>query len=177
MDVQSSREPSSEGVSFPDAGAALPSGDAVPIPAEEEFSREVPGPVRGALLVCGLGLSALLVTAAWLKPDPYGLGLGTHEQLGLPPCGFREYFGIRCPSCGMTTSWSYLVRGRVLSALASNTGGTLLGVIALLATPWMLISALRGKWFLGIPSEPWVLATLGAFVVVTLVDWVVRVAW
>ena len=77
----------------------------------------------------------------------------------------------------MTTSWSYLVRGQVLSALASNTGGTLLGVLALLAAPWMVISALRGKWFLGIPSEPLVLSALGAFVVVTLADWLVRLLW
>ncbi len=172
-----SRESSLGGVPA-SAGEPDPPPQAVPpLSAEEESSGEISSPLRAALLMFGLGLLALLGTAAWLKPDPYGLGLGTHEQLGLPPCGFREYFGIRCPSCGMTTSWSYLVRGRVLSALASNTGGTLLGAIAMLAAPWLVISALRGKWFLGIPSEPWVLATLGAFVVVTLVDWVIRLIW
>ncbi len=172
---------SSEGMCPEHSPTAETPAEQEAVPAEFVFppvrNQRVPGYARWLLLFFGLGLFVLLGTAAWLKPDPYGLGLGTHEQLGLPPCGFREYFGIRCPSCGMTTSWSYLVRGRVLSALASNTGGTLLGVLALLAAPWMVISALRGKWFLGIPSEPLVLSALGAFVVVTLADWLVRLLW
>ncbi len=172
LGMPSSRESSLENISARGGDSTVPL-----LPAREESLGTISGGARGLLLLFGLGLFGLLGVAAWLKPDPYGLGLGTHEQLGLPPCGFREYFGIRCPSCGMTTSWSYLVRGQVLSALASNAGGTLLGVIALLAAPWLVISALRGKWFLGIPSEPWVLAALAAFVVVTLADWAVRLLW
>ncbi|RMG03430.1 MAG: DUF2752 domain-containing protein, partial [Planctomycetota bacterium] len=51
-----------------------------------------------------VGLAGLLVIAAVLRPSP--TGLGTHQQLGLPPCTFRAMFGSRCPTCGMTTAWS-----------------------------------------------------------------------
>jgi hypothetical protein len=55
--------------------------------------------VRIFVLLGGFGLIALLATARWLTPD--ARGLGTHEQLGLPPCGFYLWYGLPCPSCGM----------------------------------------------------------------------------
>ncbi len=42
--------------------------------------------VRLALALVALGWAAIFVIAWLLKPDPRGLG--THEQLGLPPCPF-----------------------------------------------------------------------------------------
>ena len=79
------------------------------------------------------GLAALLAVAVALKPSP--LGLGTHQQLGLPPCSFQVLFGWPCPSCGMTTSSAHLVRGQLFGALRANVGGTLLGLIAVVAAP------------------------------------------
>ena len=60
--------------------------------------------------MAGLTLVSLLAVAGSLQPSP--AGLGTHEQLGLPSCTFRWLFGMRCPSCGMTTSWSHAMRGQ-----------------------------------------------------------------
>jgi hypothetical protein len=49
---------------------------------------------------------ALLVIARVLVPDPSGLG--THVQLGLPPCAFLQVTQLPCPTCGLTTSFAYM---------------------------------------------------------------------
>jgi hypothetical protein len=130
------------------------------------------GAQRRLLAALGLGLILILVIAATLKPDPRGYG--THRQLGWPPCGTRMLLGIRCPSCGMTTSWAHLVRGHLRSALRANVAGTLLGLAAIAAVPWLLLSAVRGRWLWRGPSP--MVAALGAAGVigVAILDWFVR---
>ena len=80
-------------------------------------------------------LVAVLGVAAWLTPDPSGMG--THEQLGFPPCTSVSLLGLRCPACGMTTSWALMSEGRIAEALSANTGGAMLFVIAWLSVPWL----------------------------------------
>jgi hypothetical protein len=104
------------------------------------------GPVLGRVYAAGLALGAigLLVTAAWLAPG--GRLMGTHRQLGLPPCGFVTMTGLPCPTCGMTTAFAYTVRGRVLAAAQSQLAGLVLaiGVMAVaLASLW---TALTGRY-------------------------------
>ncbi|MFK7930991.1 MAG: DUF2752 domain-containing protein [Myxococcota bacterium] len=41
-------------------------------------------------------------------------------------CGMKTALGLPCPQCGMTRSWVYLVRGRVLDAFTFNAAGALL---------------------------------------------------
>ena len=79
---------------------------------------------RIGLICLGLLLFALLFTAAMLEPNP--AGLGTHMQLGLPGCTMYTFSGIRCPGCGMTTSWAHTMNGNLESAIRSNVGGVLL---------------------------------------------------
>src|SRR3954447_16098360 len=57
--------------------------------------------VLAGVAVC---LGTVLGVACWLRPDPRGMG--THQQLGLPPCTFYLYTDVPCPSCGMTTSFT-----------------------------------------------------------------------
>jgi hypothetical protein len=127
---------------------------------------------RTLCLLFGGGLLVVLITARMLQPSEYGYG--THQQLGLPPCTFTSMFGIRCPSCGMTTSWSNLTRGRVITALESNTGGVLLGLTSMLAAPWLLVSGIRGRWLLFSMNEKIALIGGSAIMVVTLIDWAWR---
>lgn len=129
---------------------------------------------RVLLLALGGVLAALLATAWRLTPSPRGLG--THQQLGLAPCTVEQWFGLRCPSCGMTTAWAHVVRGQVLAAMRANAGGALLAVLALGGTPWLLASGAQGRWIIGRPSEWWLLAAALAIVVITLVQWAVRVS-
>lgn len=129
---------------------------------------------RGGCAAIGLVLLALLALAAWLSPDPYGEGYGTHRQLGLPPCSFIQVFGFRCPSCGMTTAWSYVVRGRLQSAVAANAGGALTAIIAALAAPWCLAAAARGRCLVWRPTAVVWLTLTFTVLAVTLVDWGLR---
>src|SRR5262245_38782296 len=80
-----------------------------------------------AAFVSGVLAVALLV-ASQLRPD--ARGWGTHEQLGLPPCMLYAVTGIRCPACGMTTSWALVTHGRLAEALATHTIGTVLAGVA-----------------------------------------------
>ena len=91
--------------------------------------------VRLLLVAWGVFLLAGFSLAVSLAPNP--AGFGTHQQLGLPPCSFQTMFGIPCPSCGMTTSFSHFVRGQWLRAAAANLGGLLLAIL-LLSITWIV---------------------------------------
>jgi hypothetical protein len=127
---------------------------------------------RVMLAILGLGLIAMLVIAAVLSPNP--AGMGTHQQLGLPPCSSVMIFGVRCPACGMTTSWAHLMHGQVIESASANTGGLLLALFAIAAGPWMLASGIRGQWWIGALEPQWVLAGSGVVMFVTLVQWIWR---
>lgn len=127
-------------------------------------------------ILMGIGgaiLAGLLATAAWLTPST--AGMGTHQQLGLPPCTLVQLTGTRCPSCGMTTSWSHLMNGNVWGSLKANTAGCLLGLIALFLAPWMLSSAVLGRLTIAAPSDLVLIAITILVVLVTLGDWLVRI--
>ena len=131
------------------------------------------GPVqRLAMIAAGGVLIGLLITAWRLTPNAQGMG--THRQLGLPPCTIVQWFGVRCPSCGMTTSWSHMMRGHVVSSLQANAGGALLALVALACGPWLVVSGLRGRWTLVRPHETVVLSAGVTIIVVTLTDWTLR---
>ena len=87
-------------------------------------------PIRCSLLVAAAGLAGLLVLARKLEPDPRGFG--THTQLGLRPCAFLTVTGRLCPTCGMTTSFAWFVRGRIDRSWQANPAGCL---YALLTVP------------------------------------------
>ena len=129
-------------------------------------------PQRALCCLTGSGLLLLLGVACWLDPD--SRGFGTHQQLGLPPCTFSSVFGIRCPSCGMTTSWSHALRGELVMAARSNVGGLLLALLSVLSGPWLLVSGIRGNWTGWYPNE-WVGVVVGGVVLLTtLIDWMWR---
>lgn len=127
-----------------------------------------------ALGVALLGVAGLLVLRQRTQPDP--AGHGTHEQLGLEPCGWLAEWGVPCPGCGVTTSLSLFAHGRLAESAATQPLGFALGAGALglfvLALAWTLTgrdlgrSARHDRW------APWVLAgALG----VTL-SWVYKLA-
>lgn len=54
---------------------------------------------------CASAILAVLCIAAWLRPD--SAGHGTHQQLGLFPCGWVMALNKPCPTCGMTTAFAH----------------------------------------------------------------------
>ena len=130
--------------------------------------------IRGLLVVLGGGLISLLIVAMCLTPS--SKGYGTHTQLGLNPCSFTTMVGFRCPSCGMTTSWSHLVRGNIFQSLRSNSGGTMLALASAVSGPWLLVSGLIGRWWIRQPNEWAVVGVATLIVIVTMVDWGIRLS-
>jgi hypothetical protein len=129
---------------------------------------------RLVLTTAGLAMLALLATAARLTPNQSGMG--THQQLGLPPCTVVGWFGIRCPSCGMTTAWSHAVRGNFLAAVRVNAGGALLAVLAAIGGPWFAASGMMGRWVASPPKEMWVFGAAMLVAIVTLIQWALRIS-
>ena len=120
-----------------------------------------------ALLVVGL-VVAMLVT-----PDERGFG--THERLGLSPCGFLANFGICCPTCGMTTSVAHFVRGQMMSSVLANPAGFVVAALSCIALPWSLISLFAGRtWLINDAGRVtlWVITALTASAVS---QWLIRV--
>ena len=105
-----------------------------------------------------IALSAMsgvvLTIARVLSPSPNGLG--THQQLGLPPCFFHQWTGIPCPTCGMTTSFAYTVRFHFYEAFVTQPFGMFACVLTVLMiptsfvlmrrrVPWMKLLTARGS--------------------------------
>jgi hypothetical protein len=132
--------------------SSAPSHHQIGVSAQElPHRKELSGRTRLLCVLLGVGLSALLGIATVLQPDPHHHG--THQQLGLPPCTFYYLFGVPCPTCGMTTSWAHLMRGEILTSFRVNAGGAILGMLAILAVPWSLATAIRGRPIARLPRE------------------------
>ena len=138
--------------------------------------------VRIGLLAIAVGLVLLFAVAAWI--NPYGADgrpqvMGTHQQLGLPPCNFMRLTGYPCPSCGMTTSFALLMHGDLVNSLRANAAGTILALGLLATIPWSLVSAARARWLWVRTVEPWLLWIVISFVLMALVRWgvVVGLTW
>jgi hypothetical protein len=67
-----------------------------------------------------------------------------------------------------------LMRGEWLDACRANAGGALLGVLAMVAAPWLLASAIRGNWLVAAPSERVAAWVCGIVLLVTIIDWGIR---
>lgn len=96
-----------------------------------------------------------LLLAARLTPD--ARGLGTHEKLGLPACGFHEATGFPCATCGMTTAFSYAAHGRLLAAALTQPAGALLSLLCavlVLVGGWAVVSGMSLRPLATIAGRP-----------------------
>jgi len=84
----------------------------------------------------------VLIIAAKLHPSP--TGEATHTELGMDECQFLARTGIPCPSCGMTTSFSFFVRGNLAASLWVQPMGTALAILTTLAFWTALYIAVTG---------------------------------
>jgi hypothetical protein len=116
--------------------AGLESGlnAAVPVALARSESR---GSLAARRLLGGLaalGAAAVLGLAAWFTPAE--AGLGTHEQLNLPPCNWVTILGLPCPTCGMTTAFAHAANGDFLASFHAQP----MGFVLALATAMALIA-------------------------------------
>jgi len=128
------------------------------------------------LLAAAAGLVGLLGLARTLVPDPRGFG--THTQLGLRPCAFLTMTGRLCPTCGMTTSFAWIMRGKVVRSWQANPAGCLLSLLSFPLIAWLIASAAANEP-IGFQSlaDPLMSLVLAA-VAVSLIVWLVRlIVW
>jgi hypothetical protein len=118
------------------------------------------------------GMIAVFAVACWLQPDPRGFG--THLQLGLPPCHFKEMTGLRCPHCGMTTSFSHVVRGEFSAAWSANPCGVLLAAVCGLCIPWTATIASTGRWFLTREPFRWLIFGAIGYIFLAFSVWILQ---
>lgn len=128
---------------------------------------------RGLLAAWGLFLVAGFGLALSLEPD--SRGFGTHQGLGLPPCTIRTLYGIPCPTCGMTTSFAYFVRGEILPAARASASGLLLAIVCAAQLPWIAMSVWRGRLFGMRHPDRWVMTAVLCLGFVCLTEWLLRV--
>ena len=129
-------------------------------------------PIRCSFLAAAACLAGLLVVARSLEPDPRGFG--THTQLGLPPCAFLAVTGRLCPTCGMTTSFAWLTRGRIDRSWQANPAGCLYALLTVPLLSWLVLSAVAndtvGFQGLSVPLS----VLLFAAVALGLASWLIR---
>lgn len=132
--------------------------------------RAIDRAIWGILLCVAL---AVLALSRYLSPSP--TGVGTHEQLGLPPCGLLALTGLPCPACGMTTAFAHLAHFDVLASLRANPMGLPLFLATCLFVPIGVHALVKGRSVMAfIDSVEADRVALG-FVVVTLLVWGSRV--
>jgi hypothetical protein len=86
--------------------------------------------------------AGVLVVARRLTPDPSGVG--THVQLGLPPCGFLRLTSLPCPTCGLTTSFAHMARLQFTPAFDAHWLGPplfALTVVTIAICAWSCVRA------------------------------------
>jgi len=117
---------------------------------------------------------AVVITAAMLTPSP--AGHGTHTQLGLPPCGFLVYTGYPCPGCGLTTSFSHMVRLQLIGAFHANPFGILLFTFTFLTIPLAAWGMIRRLPVIDTLDRLHAEKIAIALSVISIVVWVVRIS-
>ncbi|OUX02795.1 MAG: hypothetical protein CBD91_01695 [Phycisphaeraceae bacterium TMED231] len=111
-------------------------GNAIPPPPPSDWAavgwggaspERAIGPVRLASGLVAL-IAATVLTIAWILV-PSDDGLGTHRQLGMPPCNWIVAANMPCPTCGMTTAFSHAAHGDLPASFGTQPMGAVLAVV------------------------------------------------
>ena len=138
-----------------------------PLPVQESpVGALVDRVVASLVVVAAAGMVAALRLIA---PSP--VGHGTHEFLGMRPCGWPEQYGVPCPTCGVTTAATHLVHLHPLEAFLTQPFGALLAVFGLWHAARALVALGRGHSFVE-PMVWWNWPRLGLIAMaLLLVSW------
>ena len=131
---------------------------------------------RGVRLSSGFSAlaAATVLVIAWIL-TPSDAGLGTHQQMGLPPCNWIVAANMPCPTCGMTTAFSFAAHGNLLASFRTQPLGALLAVataMVVLIGGWTAVSgSMLAPFFSGIFGKRF----LWVFVALLLVAWAYKI--
>lgn len=82
------------------------------------------------VLAIGLSIGCLTLLVLASRLTPSAAGVGSHQGLGLQRCQMLQQTGVPCPSCGMTTSFSWFARGNLAASFYIQPMGMLLALAA-----------------------------------------------
>jgi hypothetical protein len=136
-------------------------------PASPRSTRLVWTAVAVALLI-------VLALARWVDPDPSGMG--THVQLGLPPCGFLELTGLPCPTCGLTTSFAHMARLQFTAALSAHWIGPPLFALTAITVALAAWGVATARPFATVMKRLRVVRLLAIIAAAAVLLWLLRVA-
>jgi len=124
---------------------------------------------RGIALVVAVAALSILLVAARLEPSP--TGVGTHQQLMLPPCTWPLAVGLPCPACGMTTSFAHAANADLLSSFVAQPAGAMLALATAGAAVLGFFAAFTGTRVLPVLAPLASKRALVVFVAVLLLSW------
>jgi hypothetical protein len=101
--------------------------------------------LRGRLTAALTAGTCFVVLAIAAVLPPNSSGMGTHRELGLEECSFLLRTGLPCPSCGMTTSFSWFMHGNWLASFYVQPFGMALALATLIRVWAALYTAFTGK--------------------------------
>jgi hypothetical protein len=117
---------------------------------------------------------AVLTLASILTPS--SAGLGTHEQLSLPACGWVAIAELPCPTCGMTTAFAHAADGRLLESFLTQPLGCALAVASAMALLLGVYVAVTGSSILGLLARSFTAKVAWSFGFLALLAWGYKVA-
>jgi putative effector of murein hydrolase LrgA (UPF0299 family) len=97
----------------------------------------------------------------------------------LTPCGFKQRFGLPCPTCGMTTSLLAFSQGKIIEAFYIQPAGAFLYSIAAVAAFLALFTSVFGVYFEFIKSffaKVKIRYIIALLVVIIICGWAVTLA-
>ena len=123
--------------------------------------------------VVAVGCLLMILLAAGLSAA--SAGHGTHEQLGLPPCGWVVLTGKPCITCGMTTAFSLAADGDFAAAFHAQPMGFVMSLAVATAfwvATYVAVTGSQAWRHFGVFTRPRVLwTTAGLF----LAAWVYKI--
>lgn len=102
-------------------------------------------PFARRMVGLGVAVPATVVLAVAFFLQPAGAGIGTHERLGIPPCGWITMIDTPCPTCGMTTSFAHATKGRLLESFITQPMGFALAMTTAMVMMLGLYTAATGS--------------------------------
>ncbi len=126
--------------------------------------------VGAVVAVCAAGL---LGVAAWLTPS--SAGIGTHEQLMLPECGWITLMDMPCPTCGMTTAFAYAAEGQLWTSFLTQPLGSLLAISTAMALLVGIHVAVTGSRLGSLLTRLWGRRSGWIIALLIVVSWMYKV--
>jgi len=121
--------------------------DSLELPVAAGAQDAVRKAVRRRLRIRGIVIAsacwATVIVSACMTPSR--TGMGTHRQMGFPPCQWLATTGYPCPTCGMTTSMAAMAHGRFALAWTAHPFGTVLFAAVLAAALLGTFEACAGR--------------------------------